>query len=85
MFQVTSVIVKLEKKTPVTEFSNRIAYNIKKSNMIQISDLLKRNLLGIEIKMDSPDGSGGSQLQTQFFPRHKVFRYLSRATRTLIM
>lgn len=53
--------------------------------MIQISDLLKRNLLGIEIKMDSPDGSGGSQLQTQFFPRHKVFRYLSRATRTLIM
>jgi hypothetical protein len=28
---------------------------------------------------------GSSQYQTQFFPRHKVFRYLSRTTRTTIM
>jgi hypothetical protein len=40
--------------------------------------------LGIEIRMDSNDDSG-SQYQTQFFPRHKVFRYLSRTTRTAIM
>jgi hypothetical protein len=36
MFQTTSVIVKLEKKTPVKEFTGRIAYNIKKANITEI-------------------------------------------------
>jgi hypothetical protein len=36
MFQTTSVIVKLEKKTPVQEFKDRISYNIKKTNMYEI-------------------------------------------------
>lgn len=84
MFQTTSVIVKLEKKTPVAEFPMRIANNIKKANIIEIFELLKRNLLGIEIRMDGAE-EGTSHYQTQFFPKHKVFRYLSRTTRTTIM
>lgn len=42
--------------------------------------MLKDNLLGIEIKVDEVD-----DCQTLFFPKHKVFKYLSRATRTNIM
>lgn len=34
--------------------------------------------------MDGPE-EGSCQYQTLFFPRHKVFRYLSRTTRTSIM
>lgn len=84
MFQTTSVIVKLEKKTPDPNFNERITWHIGKANIVEIFELLKRNLLGIEIRMDSTDDSG-CQYQTQFFPRHKVFRYLSRVTRTNIM
>ena len=82
MFQVTSVIIKLSKKTPVKEFDDRIYFSLKKTtgmNMLEIFELLKKNLLGIEIRMD------GDELQTLFFPRHKVFTYLSRVTRVNIM
>jgi len=58
--------------------------HIKKCNMIEIIDLLKKNLLGIEIKMESPDESA-DQNQILFFPKHNVFRYLSRSTRNNIM
>ena len=82
MFQVTAVIIKLSKKTPVKEFDDRIYFSLKKTtgmNMLEIFELLKKNLLGIEIRMD------GDELQTLFFPRHKVFTYLSRVTRVNIM
>ena len=42
---------------------------------------MKDNLLGIEVKIDNTD----DPVQTLFFPKHNVFKYLSRATRTNIM
>jgi hypothetical protein len=42
---------------------------------------LKDNLLGIEIKVDDEE----DPFQTLFFPKHNVFKYLSRTTRTNIM
>ena len=47
MFQITSVIVKLDKKTQVKEFPGRINFNLKKNNLLDIFELLKNNLLGI--------------------------------------
>jgi hypothetical protein len=52
MFQATSVIVKLSKKATTRDFDENITFYIKKYNMIEIIELLKKNLLGIEIKME---------------------------------
>jgi hypothetical protein len=52
--------------------------------MNEFFELLKRNLLGIEIKMDEYELASDFN-QTLFFPRHKVFNYLSRSTRNIIM
>ncbi len=49
--------------------------------MEEIIFLLRKNLLGIEIKVDEMD----DPYQTLFFPKHNVFRYISRTTRTNIM
>jgi hypothetical protein len=49
--------------------------------MEEIIDLLRKNLLGIEIKMENTS----DPFQTLLFPRHKIFRYLSRVTRKNIM
>ena len=84
MLQITSVIVKLDKKTPVKEFPARINFNLKKNNLLDIFELLKNNLLGIQIKMDS-SAESGEEYQTLFFPKHKILRYLSRSTRNAIM
>ena len=49
--------------------------------MTEFVQLLKDNLMGIEIKVDGTE----DPCQTLFFPKHNVFRYLSRTTRTNIM
>ncbi len=82
MLQVTTVIKKLETKAPEKcGFKERITEYIKRYNMEEYILLLKDNLLGIEIKVDGTD----DPCQTLFFPKHNVFKYLSRVTRTNIM
>lgn len=81
MLQIATVIVKLNNKTPVADFHLWLVDYMKLNNMTEYIKVLRDNLLGIEIKVDGTY----DPYQTLFFPKHNVFKYLSRTTRTNIM
>lgn len=82
IFDVTTVVVKLKRKYP--KFEENIAYFLKKANETKYFEIFENNLLGIEINMDKGEADGDER-QIEYFPRHSVYNYLSRATRSTIM
>ena len=82
IFVTTTVIVKLTTNSP--SFKDKVDCELENNKVMHYFELFTANLLGIEIQMDKVE-LDIDQTQIIYFPKHPVYAYLSRSTRTSIM